>query len=479
MIAATHGLRLSAVLLAVAVGLAVCASGPAAVRNVANLTQLNGVMNSLSNGDEVVIQPGVYNLNSGFYFTAQNVTIRGATGNFDDVVLDGGDFNNASAVQEILNCAGSGVTIKDLTVRDAFYHAIHLQPGVNNAMLDHVHLINNGEQFVKGGTGTPNSLVGGTIQNCLMELTTPRLNGIGGRPDNYIGGIDLLGAVNYNIRDNVFKHIEAADGGDPAIFLWQNIVNPVIERNVTIGCNLGIGLRRGVVGSPVTGAIIRNNFILHDYGDSVQPTVDQTGLELWDTTNSKVYNNTIYSTNAAHSRTVTLYGTNAGLDMRYNIVHGRVRNSTGDLPSVGVGNLIGDVAQPNWFVDPNNADFHLTPLALGAINQALALADAPRDLDNQLRLTPDIGADEFTHNGDANQDGRVNVEDLGILASNYDTTGKYWESADFTNDRTVNVDDLGILASNYDWAAGGLSIPEPATLALLAGGALTLLRRRR
>ena len=82
------------------------------------------------------------------------------------------------------------------------------------------------------------------------------------------------------------------------------------------------------------------------------------------------------------------------------------------------------------------------------------------------------------HAGDANRDNHVNVDDLGILATNYDGAGKWWELGDFTGDGTVNVDDLGVLSSNYDWASGGQSVPEPATLALLAA-ALALPRRSR
>jgi len=94
--------------------------------------------------------------------------------------------------------------------------------------------------------------------------------------------------------------------------------------------------------------------------------------------------------------------------------------------------------------------------------------------EHALLLTP-------AHPADANGDWRVNVDDLGILASNYDTIGgAVWETGDFTGDGNVNVDDLGVLASNYDWVGpGGVSVPEPATLSLLGACGLALFRRKR
>ncbi len=57
--------------------------------------------------------------------------------------------------------------------------------------------------------------------------------------------------------------------------------------------------------------------------------------------------------------------------------------------------------------------------------------------------------------GDANNDGKVNVSDLGILATNYGMTGgATWEKGDFNNDQKVNVSDLGILATNYGYGMG-------------------------
>ncbi len=81
--------------------------------------------------------------------------------------------------------------------------------------------------------------------------------------------------------------------------------------------------------------------------------------------------------------------------------------------------------------------------------------------------------------GDANEDGSVDVTDLGILATNYGASGTWgWGDGDFDGDTVVNVNDLGILATNY--GIGTVSaVPEPSTLCLLIIGMLAFAWRRR
>jgi hypothetical protein len=66
----------------------------------------------------------------------------------------------------------------------------------------------------------------------------------------------------------------------------------------------------------------------------------------------------------------------------------------------------------------------------------------------------------FVLAGDANHDGKVDVADLGILASNWQQTGRTFSQGDFTYDGKVDVADLGILASNWQGSLPMPSLPQ-------------------
>jgi hypothetical protein len=91
---------------------------------------------------------------------------------------------------------------------------------------------------------------------------------------------------------------------------------------------------------------------------------------------------------------------------------------------------------------------------------------------------------ETTYFGDSNLDRKVDVTDLGTLATNY---GKAVPNGiiqgDFNGDGKVDVTDLGMLATDYglgtNQPAAVASVPEPASLTLAAIAAMPLLARFR
>ena len=92
------------------------------------------------------------------------------------------------------------------------------------------------------------------------------------------------------------------------------------------------------------------------------------------------------------------------------------------------------------------------------------LASAPFDEHTWL-LTPAIP-------GDANGDGRVDINDLTVVLAHYGQTGMAWTQGEFTGDGTVDINDLTIVLAHYGQstasAAGAPSaVPEPASLLML------------
>ncbi|MEQ9459328.1 MAG: hypothetical protein RIG82_00030 [Phycisphaeraceae bacterium] len=77
--------------------------------------------------------------------------------------------------------------------------------------------------------------------------------------------------------------------------------------------------------------------------------------------------------------------------------------------------------------------------------------------------------------GDANLDLKVDLIDLSILASNFQSLGG-WAKGDANVDGTVNLVDLSFLASNFGFDA--TAIPEPYAIALIALGLTRFSLRR-
>jgi hypothetical protein len=115
----------------------------------------------------------------------------------------------------------------------------------------------------------------------------------------------------------------------------------------------------------------------------------------------------------------------------------------------------------------------------GAINAAMFDGDAVSPTDILVKAT---------YLGDANLDGHVNANDLSTVLNHFGQNTANWTSGNFDGAATIDLTDLADVLNNFGKTVttgsvvGGGAVtatPEPASLAMLAGGAWMLLRRKR
>ncbi len=415
----------------------------AATWNVSTSSALDYAVATAAAGDVIICAAGDYYPGHAYYMTKPNLTIKGATGNRDDVRIHGAGMNvDGGGLNNLVQLAASGITIKDLTVQDVNQNGIqiHGENGITSANIINVHTLNIGERHIKGSGRYIDQNV--LVQNCLLEQTIVR-SGYAVSGYDYIGGIDTMGTTNWSVRSNVMSGIQGATGGGRgAIFIWDG-TNDTVESNIVINCDRGICFGNPSYSPGPASSIARNNFILR--GADI-------AMEICSTSNCKIYNNTIYSPDASYFRTVHIYGTQTNLLATNNLIRGQVLNNPGTWTSTN--NIIGATVDPTWFVNAATGDLHLTTAATAAIAQGVVLPEVTTDIDGQGRcITPDIGADKITFLvGDINQDGHVDVVDLLIFVDAFGTVpgdAKYSAACDFNSDASVDVVDLLIFVANF------------------------------
>ena len=95
----------------------------------------------------------------------------------------------------------------------------------------------------------------------------------------------------------------------------------------------------------------------------------------------------------------------------------------------------------------------------------------------------DVNYYELRHNGDADEDGDVDGNDLNVILGNWGQSGSSmtWAAGDFNGDDVVDGSDLNMLLGEWGWVAStapAANVPEPATVLLTLVGFAGLLRKR-
>jgi hypothetical protein len=351
---------------------------------VSTVAELEDAVSDAASGDTILVAAGTYNLSNAIWVVNNGVTIRGATGNRDDVVMDGGGMLTLSNTH-VIAINADDVTIADLTIRNGDEHGISVQ-GSDRPTLYNLHIIDTGYQLVKVnpvGDGSEDGL----LACSRLEYTTTS-------PEDYTNGISAHDAHRWTVRDNEWYRIRTPNNEPvPTILFWSGSSDTVVERNLLVDCYQGISFGNSSDDDMPshTGGIVRNNMI---YASLLHDVV----VEMVYATDWLVAHNTAlllnpvqYLTNGMEARYSESQGTFA-----YNLTNMAILPNRDGAQGILTGNVTS--AQANWFVDAGAADVHLVALATDAIDQAAALSQVTDDFDGDARpigSAPDVGADEY------------------------------------------------------------------------------------
>lgn len=362
-----------------------------AVGSVEQLKTALDTANARGGDTAILLADGVYTLSDTLYVNAPNVTIASQSGSRDAVVIQGDAMSASARVGNLIRVAGSGFRLSGLTLQRAGWHLIQIagEEDADGAVIRDCVLRDSYEQMLKISRDEAAPTVtadGGLVENCVFEYSA----GIG--PQYYIGGIDAHGAKNWVIRANLFRDIASpnTDVAEFAIHFWSGSAGNVVERNVIVDCDRGIGF--GMDGRGNQGGVIRNNFVHHTA--NADPYAD-VAIALADSPDTLVYNNTVLLENAF------------GWAIEYRFAATRdvlIVNNLSNRPILSRDGATGTVAsnvanaERTMFRLQESGDLRLAGSIAAVVDQGQAVAGLVDDIDGQTRPRGggyDIGADEL------------------------------------------------------------------------------------
>ncbi len=374
-------------------------------QNVVMVSNVNELMSAVENaqtGETIALQDGTYSLPRYIEISEDSVTLRSASGNRENVIIDGSQSRHGELIG-FRSC--DGVTVADLTIQNIQWNGfkINAEDNVQNLTLYNCVIHNIWQRGVKSVRVPeqnredirPKNV---KIQYCLFYNDHPKRfeDDPKDTPENfdgnYIGGIDAMYPKQWTISDNVFLGIQGRTReGRGCVFLWHHAEDCVVERNIIIECDVGIALGNssgiGENQSSVHGTnmIVRNNFITR---------TPESGILADYTQDCQIVNNTVFDPNNRMNRLLRIVHDNEGLFVANNLISSPGISVETDDAIQLKNNLIGDYR--SYFQDVDNGNLHLLSNAERAIGQGIELESVQYDIDGESRVIPfDIGADEL------------------------------------------------------------------------------------
>lgn len=358
------------------------------VTTVAELSNALDLANSNGGNMTIVLASGEYNLTSNLRFIGANMSnlaIIGETDSAADVVIRGLGWNN-NEVTHIFNVAADNFTLANMTIGEVFYHPVQVHSNPNDAdnfHMQNVHIVDAKEQLLKVSAGGTLFADNGKVICCEFEFTA------GIAYQYYTGGIDAHRAKNWSVINNTFKHIRSpeSDLAEHAIHFWRDSQGTLVEGNVIINCDRGIGFGLGnEIASGHTGGLIRNNFV---------HTSRDVGIGLESSTDTKIYNNTVITENYPRSIEYR-FPTTTNAHIVNNITNGSISDrSSGSTGSLATNYVVTDLS---IFEDASQNNYHLSGYLAGVTDSGTSLVEVTNDIDCDVRHDGlmDIGADEMS-----------------------------------------------------------------------------------
>jgi len=342
----------------------------------------------------ILVRPGTYVLSKTLDITAPDVAIAGQVGEREHTIIQGDAMSSTARIGTLIRVTADHFELSNLTLERSRYHLIQIagEEGAEAPLIHDCILRDSYEQMIKVSSSKAHpdtTSNGGVVENCLFEYTA----GVG--PQYYIGGIDAHGAKQWLVRHNTFRGIASPSHAvaEFAVHFWDRSANDVVERNVILNCDRGVGF--GLDSAPNLAGVIRNNMIYH--AANAAPFAD-VGIALIDSPRSQVYNNTIYFEDTYPRAIEYRFPSTADILIANNLLN-RAITARGGATGTVVRNVTS--ARASWFVKAKAGDLHLGARVPEVVKAGIRIQGLVDDIDGRARpvaTDPDVGAHQQTRN---------------------------------------------------------------------------------